>query len=100
MHGVLDGPRFDLVNNNPANISENAVIQWNVMPNPTDGLVRIESQELIETIEIFNPQGESIVITKPDAQHAELYLNDFAAGVYIIRISNGQQQARKRIVLQ
>lgn len=100
MHGVLDGPRFDLVNNNPAKISESALIEWNVMPNPTDGLVRIESQDVIESIEIFNPQGKSIVITKPNAQQAELHLNDFSAGVYIIRISNGHQQARKCIVLQ
>ncbi|GAB5418769.1 MAG: hypothetical protein Crog4KO_05260 [Crocinitomicaceae bacterium] len=100
MHGVLDGPRYDLVNGNPANISENAIIEWNVMPNPTDGLVRIESKDIIESIEIFNPQGESIVITNPSALSAELHLDEYAAGVYIIRISNGQQQARKRIVLQ
>ncbi len=100
MHGVLDGPRYDLVNNNPANLSENAILEWNVMPNPTDGLVRIESKDMIESIEVFNPQGESIVITKPNALSIELHLDVYASGVYIIRISNGQQQARKRIVLQ
>jgi hypothetical protein len=100
MHGVLDGPRFDLVNGNPASIAEVTAIDWNVMPNPSEGYIRIESQELIESIEIFNPQGERIVIDTPNAHNAELHLESFAAGIYIISISNGQQFARKRIVLQ
>lgn len=100
MRGVLDGPRFDLVNGNPAGITEVTTIDWKVMPNPSNGFLRIESQEWIESIEIFNPQGERIVIKTPDAQSAELHLESFAAGIYIISISNGQQFARKRIVLQ
>ncbi|MDB3906770.1 zinc-dependent metalloprotease [Crocinitomicaceae bacterium] len=100
MHGVLDGPRFDLVNNNPASIFENDVIAWNVLPNPTDGMVRIESEELVKSVEIFNPQGERIVINTPNAQSDMIDLSSFAAGVYIVRISNGVSFAHKRIVLQ
>ena len=59
-----------------------------------------QSGKFIESIEVFNPQGESIVIKTPKAQNAELHLDQFAAGVYIVRISNGEQFARKRIVLQ
>ncbi len=100
MHGVLDGPRFDLVNNNPASIFENDVIAWNVLPNPTDGMVRIESEELVKSVEIFNPQGERIVINTPNAQSDMIDLSSFAAGVYIVRISNGVSFAHKRLVLQ
>jgi len=100
MHGVLDGPRFDLVNNNPASISEKEVIAWNILPNPTDGIIQIESEEVVKGIEIFNPQGERIVITTPNAQSVMIDLSSFASGVYIIRISNGAYFAHKRIVLQ
>lgn len=100
MHGVLDGPRYDLVNGNPANIYELEAIDWNIMPNPTDGLLRIESNSSIEVIEIFNPQGDCIVTMIPNAETANVDLKRFAAGIYIIRISNGQQIARKRVVLQ
>lgn len=100
MHGVLDGPRFDLVNNNPASIFENDVIAWNVLPNPTDGMVRIESEELVKSVEIFNPQGERIVINTPNAQSDMIDLSSFATGVYIVRISNGVSFAHKRLVLQ
>ena len=100
MHGVLDGPRYDLVHGNPASIIENEVITWNVMPNPTDGVLYIVSEENIKSVEIFNPQGERIVINTPNAQNQELNLSSYAAGVYIVRISNGASFAHKRIVLQ
>lgn len=100
MHGILDGPRFDLVNNNPAHIVELNEIQWNIMPNPTNGWVRILSQDVIKSVEVFNPQGKRIVIYTPKTQNTTLHLEGFAAGVYIVQISNGQQFARKRIVLQ
>ncbi|XOV68393.1 MAG: zinc-dependent metalloprotease [Fluviicola sp.] len=100
MHGVLDGPRYDLVNNNPATILENEFIAWNVMPNPTDGIIHIESEEIVKSIEVFNPQGERIVINEPNAQKETVDLSSFAAGVYIVRISDGATFAHKRIVLQ
>lgn len=100
MHGVLDGPRFDLVNGNPAAIAEKEIITWEVYPNPTDGLVQVKSDEIVTAIEVFNPQGERIFITTPNAQNETVDLSNFASGVYIVRISNGAAFAHKRIVLQ
>lgn len=100
MHGVLDGPRIDLVSGNPASVIENEVIAWNVLPNPTDGMIQIESEDIVKSIEIFNPQGERIVVNTPNAQSEMIDLSSFAAGVYIVRISNGADFAHKRIVLQ
>ncbi len=100
MHGVLDGPRFDLVNGNPASILEATIIDWNVSPNPSEGIIQVNSEEILKTVEIINLQGERIVMNTPNAQSETFDLSAFASGVYIVRISNGTNFAHKRIVLQ
>ena len=95
MHGVLEGPRYDLVYGNIATLQEESPLSWNVMPNPTQGNLSIQSESAIKTLEIFNPQGTRIIRMEPQTNEINLDLEGFASGIYIVRIFDGQKLSQK-----
>lgn len=100
MHGVLEGPRYDLVYGNPASINENEFISWNVMPNPSQGEVIVRSENNMVQVDVFDAQGIHVLRTEPMNSEITLDLSQNASGVYIISITDGIHYSHKRIVLQ
>ncbi|MCH2046461.1 MAG: T9SS type A sorting domain-containing protein, partial [Saprospiraceae bacterium] len=76
----------------------------NVYPNPTQNKVWIEIEapywqnEL--NVELFNAQGQLVRNLQVDSPLTELDVYDFAAGVYWIRISDGNKSWTRRLIKQ
>jgi len=68
---------------------------YKIFPNPTEGLVEIETDLPIDTISIYSPIGQLIYKQKS----SKIDLSSFSAGLYVIKITfeNGQT-AVNRIV--
>ena len=65
-------------------------------PNPTTGIVKVNSQEKISQLEVFGNVGE---LLKSNTKKSEIDISSLAQGIYFIRIifDNGQSETKKVI---
>lgn len=72
-------------------------VRVGLYPNPTTGMVRIETAEPVENIELFNLAGSLLI----DAGNASsLDLGSLANGTYLLRITTANGTAIRKIVKQ
>ena len=65
-------------------------ITWRVYPNPSSGTVRIQSDDNIETVRVYNLQGALLIERRVIQNEEELKLPD--SGVYIIEVEDNQNR--------
>jgi hypothetical protein len=73
----------------------------NIYPNPSDGPVNIDIQDLSgkTRVDIFNPQGKLIRSVETEGEKLVFDLSDYPAGLYLVEIQNkGFSISRKVIV--
>lgn len=73
----------------------------NIFPNPSSGIINIESALDISDVRIFNMSG-LLVLEKhfTGQEHLELNLKNVSSGMYIIEVATTQQKVRKRIIIE
>jgi hypothetical protein len=71
---------------------------WNVYPNPAGSLLEIECAQIINTIQVFDMSGRLLQSLSPQAQHATLSLDQFAAGTYWIQLLTNKGTGLKQVV--
>ncbi len=69
----------------------------NVFPNPTDGMLYIESNEAPENIELFDVIGQSIGINYEDNI---INMSQQATGIYLLRVTYEEGSVTRRIVVR
>ena len=67
-----------------------------IYPNPVIGTLKIQTDETITDCQIFNIQGQLIYSTKSSVK--EIATENWATGIYIIRITTEKGTAEKRFV--
>ncbi|MDC8001641.1 T9SS type A sorting domain-containing protein [Aequorivita todarodis] len=80
--------------NNTLSISENEIANYKMYPNPTSGVLHIESTLPISQLSVFNLLGQSIA-TKQNINQIDL--SKAEAGVYLLKIedANGNLKTHK-----
>ncbi|MDP7567607.1 MAG: T9SS type A sorting domain-containing protein [Flavobacteriales bacterium] len=76
---------------------------FKIYPNPTQGMITIESNISFESISILNTIGNQLLLVENnnnDKGPTELDLSTFAKGIYFIQIEQNNQIMNYRIVLQ
>jgi len=76
------------------NIDKDALFA--IYPNPVSNTLNINTQEAITGCQIFNIQGQLIYSTSTDVK--EIATDNWASGVYIIRITTEKGSAEKRFI--
>ena len=85
--------------NNPLGVSNFAFTNTlKVYPNPTNNLLVVESNILIDRVELYSLLGKKIMDIQ--TRFNAISLNDLASGVYIVKITSGMQSISKRIIKQ
>lgn len=75
---------YSLIVNEPtAGLNDNHKTAFTLYPNPTDGIVNVQSETEISTVEAYNLAGQRIA----ESASAQINLSKANAGVYIIKIS-------------
>jgi hypothetical protein len=67
---------------------------FTLYPNPVSGILNINTDEVINDCRIYNLQGQLIYSTRANVK--EISTENFASGVYIIRITTEKGTAEKR----
>ncbi|MDD4829944.1 MAG: T9SS type A sorting domain-containing protein [Bacteroidales bacterium] len=69
-----------------------------LFPNPTSMDVNISSENIINSIEVFNSLGQKVYQTNVKAKEKTLDINSFSKGVYIIGVSTDMGYVRKKLI--
>jgi len=81
--------------NLPNNINEVKKTNYNIFPNPTNGLIKIETSEKIEKIIVLDITGKILKITN----EVEIDLSDLKSGNYILQIHSVNNISTHKIVI-
>ncbi len=83
-HDDVYPSKIALPGNNPyLAVDENAIVQLTVHPNPTKGLLSIDSSQPIEDVSIYDLKGQLIV----NKQYVtEINLEGVEPGIYIVKV--------------
>lgn len=84
------------------NVSNNEYIddnQVNIFPNPAQTSTIIQSDKLIQKVEIYSIIGQLLQEVEPNNSIFELSTNTFDNGIYLIQIYSNNQLFTKRLVV-
>lgn len=71
---------------------------WEVYPNPTNGLLFINSSVLIRRLSVFDLFGAKMIEAKISSCNAFVDLSDFDNGLYILELSTDNGIMRRKII--
>ncbi len=74
-----------------------AVFEISIFPNPTQGLVNINTSDTAFDIAVYNTQGQCI-IKQSMSYNYSLDLSNYPSGLYYLRVSKDKQQQTLRLV--
>ena len=80
-----------------ANITKTDVTAMTVYPNPTTGSLRIDSPETLETVSVYNYDGQLVFTTNEVINTIEINLANLPNGMYLLKTmtENGQIATQK-----
>jgi len=82
---------------NLENLAVNDISQKSlkIYPNPVSDILKIDSQEKIESISIFDAQGKQVLTSTSASQ---LNMERFSAGIYLIKIKTKEREFTEKII--
>lgn len=72
----------------------------NIYPNPTDKLLRIESQQNIRSISIYSTDGKQVQRTSSNSQSMNIQTALLENGIYLIEVNTASGSSRHRVVVR
>ena len=73
------------------------LVDVNVYPNPTRGIVNVEGSDL-QSIEVYDNVSRRVLSKKVEGDKATFDLNDYAAGAYYVRIRTANGTVVKKVI--
>lgn len=100
---VNNNPSLELtipinLNVSPENVDENIVQKYIIYPNPTNGIVIIEAEN-IQNISIYNMLGEMVFESAASGNEFDYDFSNNESGVYLVRIETAQGVVTKRVTV-
>ena len=101
-NGDLQYMADDITNcNNPYVGLSNILAEDNpisLYPNPTNKDVNISSENIINSIEVFNSLGQSVYKTNVKSREKVIDINSLSKGVYVIGVNTDKGYIKKKLV--
>ncbi len=83
--------------------TENAIetaTAMSIYPNPTSGILNITSNEEIDSVEIFNSIGNTVVSSKVVGNSSAIDMSNLPNGMYFVRVSTANGIETVKVVLE
>ena len=81
-------------------IEENMTLSTDLYPNPAHDKLFVKASEPIMLVEIYTTTGTLVYKHANNCNEMEISVNDFAAGVYVIRIVSETSTETKRFIVE
>lgn len=86
------------VTNTIVSVSEINAIGMQMYPNPSDNVVRVNADQQITGIEVFDLTGKTVEAFAPQAVQTVLNVSEWESGVYLIQVTTEQGTATQRFI--
>lgn len=93
--GVTASTIITISNQTTASINDNSEIAISVYPNPSSGIININTENHIQTVEILNISGQKVYESKQSIND----VSHLKPGLYIIKISTDLYSTVKQIII-
>jgi len=80
-------------------IEENELCSISIYPNPATNLVNIESEDIINSIQIINYTGQLIYTQHTSGNTVQVNTNDFPSGVYFVNINTSEGITTQKLLI-
>ncbi|MFT4601668.1 MAG: hypothetical protein ACI857_001851 [Arenicella sp.] len=98
MRGILENERIDLISGNPASTSEVGAFEFNIYPNPSNGVVIIGNlPNETALLKIYKETGQLVREMTITAQEK---IEDLKTGLYFIQLSSEAGTVTKKLVIR
>jgi len=82
-------------------VSNETATELTIFPNPTEGIVRINSNLAFPyLIEVFDLSGRKVQDIKINQSNSEINLSNLSKGAYQIRVSNNYNSVRETVIIK
>ena len=86
---------------NALSIEEDQLIKVRLYPNPANDFIKIESEKNIKNISIYNITGQIIrTLQVVNLNYIEVDVNNYAKGLYFLKVSTGNGTTTKKIIIE
>ena len=79
-------------------ISDNVIEGFSFYPNPSNDVININSQDLIENVSIYNILGQKVVDQNIDATSSQINVANLAQGTYIMKATVNGVTASYKVI--
>ncbi len=83
-----------------AGIDDFAEEVFNIYPNPTKEVLTIQSQAIVDTVEIYDIFGKLVISEKPSIVSPSINTNNLASGNYLVKVTIGGASKTVKIIKQ
>jgi OOP family OmpA-OmpF porin len=83
----------------PSSVNESTQAKISVYPNPSNGIIYVNSPTLIESLTIHSSLGQLVFSQYADSTNFQVDLSQFSKGVYNINISTSNSIITKKIII-
>lgn len=74
-----------------AGIIENNKMKFEYFPNPVTDVLTINAGEIIDNIEIYDSTGRQVMNSKSGNATSKIYMTNYTAGTYFVKVSMGDK---------
>ena len=78
----------------------NETTNFTVFPNPSTGIVTIESKSVIQEILIYDLQGRIVTTSIPNRKSVQMIMPSLQKGIYLIQLKSEKSISSKQLVIQ
>ncbi|WP_179316173.1 T9SS type A sorting domain-containing protein [Winogradskyella undariae] len=79
-------------------IEDNTFEAFSVYPNPTSGVLNIQSTQDVDNVTVFNLLGQSVAsFTKNEITNSSINLSELSEGLYLVRVTSGDKTETLRV---
>jgi len=90
---------FDIMILDPSlGITDNAINEFSLFPNPVKDQLNISTTETISAISIYNILGQEVATFKGDNVQLNVNVSELSSGTYIIKVQAGETQSSKKFI--
>lgn len=79
-------------------VEENLIDGLVVYPNPTSSVLNIEANIVLDSVQILNVLGQSLMVTRVEGSKAQVNTSGLSAGNYFVKITSQNKVTIKRFV--
>ena len=84
----------------PAGVDENEIQNVEIYPNPVNDVLTVKAENMSE-VTVYNSIGQKVLSKTVDSQEVSINLDDFEAGIYLVKIvANGNEVTRRISVVK